>query len=103
MKKNIIIGGLALAMMGGLFAFSTSQSSITGKVSPADGVESVWAISGTDSVKSGLNAGSFTLSVKSGTYKVIIDAKDPYKDVLLDNIAVKDDQPADIGEIVLQK
>jgi hypothetical protein len=34
---------------------------------------------------------------------VIVDAKDPYKDVTLENLEVKQDQPLDVGEIVLQK
>ena len=103
MKKTKTIGGIALIAIAGLFAFTTTQSSITGKVSPANAAEAVWAIGGTDSVKTTVTSGVFTLSVKAGTYKVLIDARDPYNDVLLDNIVVKDDAPADVGEIVLQQ
>lgn len=104
MKKRMLSCGIVAASVAGLFAFTAiTQSSITGKVSPADGAEAVWAISGTDSTKAGINAGAFTLEVKPGTYKVIVDAKDPYKDVSLENLEVKDGQPLDVGEIVLQK
>jgi hypothetical protein len=34
---------------------------------------------------------------------VIVDAKDPYKDVTLENLEVKQDQALDVGEIVLQQ
>ena len=104
MKKRMLTCGIVIASVAGLFAFTTTtQSSITGKVTPADGAETVWAVSATDSTKSAITAGAFALQVKPGTYKVIVDAKDPYKDVTLENVEVKQDQPLDVGEIVLQK
>ena len=102
MKKKLLSVGIIAASVAGLFAFSTTQSAITGKVTPADGAQSVWAVSTTDSAKGTITSGAFSLQVKPGTYKVIIDATDPYKDVTLDNIEVKD-QPVDVGEITLQK
>ncbi len=104
MKKGILSSAILTVSLAGIFAFSqTKSAAIVGKISPADGAESVWAISATDSVRAALAAGSFSLPVKNGIYKVIVDAKEPYKDVLLDNIEVKQDQPVDVGEIVLQK
>lgn len=103
MKKKIVSCGIVAASFALLFAFAVPQTSITGKVTPADGANMVWAVSGTDSAKAAVNAGAFSLQVKPGTYKVVVDAKDPYKDVLLENIEVKQDQPVDVGEIVLQK
>ena len=104
MKKSMLTCGIVAAAFAGLFAFTTmTQSSITGKVTPADGAETVWAISGTDSTKGVISSGAFTLEVKPGTYKLIVDAKDPYKDVTLENLEVKQGQPIDVGEIVLQK
>ena len=79
------------------------QSSITGKVSPADGAEKIWAISATDSIRFGLASGIFSAQVKAGIYKLIVDAKTPYKDVLLDNLDVKENQVFDVGEIILQQ
>lgn len=79
------------------------QSSITGKVSPQDGAETIWAISATDSVRFALASGNFSAQVKPGTYKLIVDAKTPYKDVLLDNLDIKDNQVLDVGEIILQQ
>ena len=104
MKNNILSCGLIAVSLTTLFAFSQPQSAaIVGKISPADGALSVWAISGTDSIRGAIAAGSFSLPVKNGIYKVIVDARDPYKDVLLDNVEVKLDKPVDVGEIVLQK
>lgn len=104
MKKHMLTGGIALTAIAALFSFSTiTQTGITGKVSPADGAASVWAVSGTDTVKGVISAGAFSLAVKAGTYKVIIDAKEPYKDVQLESVVVKDGQPSDVGEIALQQ
>lgn len=104
MKKRMLTCGIIAASVAGLFAFtSATQTSITGKIVPGDGAETVWAISATDSTKGTLSSGTFTLDVKPGTYKVIVDAKDPYKDVTLENLEVKQDQPLNVGEIVLQK
>jgi hypothetical protein len=104
MKKCMLTCGIIAASVTGLFAFTTAtQTSITGKVVPGDGAETVWAVSATDSTKGTISSGTFTLDVKPGTYKVIVDAKEPYKDVTLENLEVKQDQPLNVGEIVLQK
>ncbi len=104
MKKNMQRFGIVAAFFAGLVSFTTTtQTSITGKVAPAEGAETVWAISGPDSTKGMISSGAFALAVKPGVYKVIVDAKDPYKDVILENLEVKQDQPLDLGEIVLQK
>jgi len=102
MKKSVLLCGILAASVAGLFAFTTSQTGISGKVTPQDGAETVWAI-GTDSTKGMINSGNFSIQVKPGSYKVIVDAKDPYKDVTLENLEVRDGQPLDVGEIVLQK
>ena len=78
-------------------------SSITGKVSPAEGAELIWAISATDSIKFTVTSGNFSAQVKPGTFKLIVDAKAPYKDVLLDNLEIKENQVLDVGEIILQQ
>ena len=102
MKKNILTCGIVAASIVGLFAFTSAQTGISGKVTPQDGAESVWAI-GTDSTKGIISSGNFSIQVKPGTYKIYIDAKDPFKDVSLENLEVRDGQPLDVGEIVLQK
>lgn len=104
MKKSMLTCGIIATAVAGLFAFkSVTQTAITGKVVPGDGAETVWAISATDSTKGTITSGNFALDVKPGIYKIIVDAKDPYKDVTLENLEVKQDQPLNVGEIVLQK
>jgi hypothetical protein len=79
------------------------QASVTGKVSPADAVDAVWVLSATDSVRAGISGGNFSAQVKPGIHKLLVDAKVPYRDVLLDNLDVKDKQVLDVGEIILQQ
>ena len=103
MKKRMLTVGILAASVATLFSFAKMQASITGKVRPGEGAETVWAISAMDSTKATVSSGTFTLNVKPGIYKVVVDAKDPYKDVTLENLEVKQDQPLNVGEIVLQK
>ena len=83
--------------------FNKPRSVITGKVHPAEGAEMVWVFSTKDSLKSGLVNGQFYFDVMPGVYKLVVDAKDPYKDVLLDNLAVKAEETLDVGEIILKQ
>jgi hypothetical protein len=104
--KNIRVGLMATTVLAaGLFAFTTFQSgSIKGKVSPPEGASQVWALSATDTLKAVINQGSFEFqNVSAGTYKVYIDAVQPYKDVVKEGVQVTDGGAADLGEIMLQK
>jgi hypothetical protein len=78
-----------------------AKTSITGKINPAEGVEMVWVISGKDSLKSPTSAGLFTFEVKPGIHLLVVDAKNPYKDVILDQLSVSENEVLDLGEIVL--
>lgn len=78
-------------------------SGIKGMVMPADGANWVWGISGTDTIKAATVRGSFVLPAKSGAWKVIIDANDPYIDAILERVEVKEGQITDVGEIKLQQ
>src|SRR6478672_11740057 len=102
-KKNSSLALIVLA--AGLFAFATLQGgSIKGKIIPADGASQVWAISSTDTLKAAISQGNFEISrAKAGTYKVFIDAIDPYKDVVKDGVQVNDGGTVDLGEIQLTK
>src|SRR5437879_1284534 len=94
-----------IAMAAGILAFATFQGgSIKGKVIPADGASQVWAISNTDTLKAAISQGNFEISkAKAGTYKVYIDAIDPYKDVVKDGVQLNDGGTVDLGEIQLTK
>ena len=43
------------------------------------------------------------VEVRPGMYKLVVDAKQPYKDVMLDNLVVRADETLDVGEIVLKQ
>ncbi len=103
MKRFILICGLIFSLLFAVSAFHKSQTSITGRVTPIDGANVAWAISGKDSATSNIVNGIFSFAVKPGLYKVMVDATEPYKDAVLENISVKDGQTVDVGEIVLQK
>lgn len=89
----------------GLFAFNAVQTgSIKGTISPADGATRVWALSGTDTLKASVEQGAFEITgAKAGTYRLIVEAKPPYKNAAKDGVTVADGQPTDVGEIKLEQ
>jgi len=88
-----------------LFAFSGLRTgTIKGTVNPADGASNAWAVSSTDTLKASITEGTFTISdVPAGTYRVIIEAKPPYKNAAKDGVTVTDGQATDVGEIKLEQ
>jgi hypothetical protein len=85
-----------------LHAFKAGQKSgISGRITPADGGQRVWAIQGSDSLSLIPTGGSFLIEAKPGLYKILVDAKEPYKDVLMENIEVTNGKTTDVGEIKL--
>lgn len=93
---------LAVAVTG-TFAFRTSdEGSISGKITPADGATTAWAIMGTDTLKATVNDGTFSIQqAKAGTYTVLVTAKSPFQDVTIANVSVQDGKATDLGEIKL--
>jgi hypothetical protein len=100
--SKLSVGALAIATAS-LFAFKALvNGTVKGTVSPAEGAARVWVISSTDTLKAAINQGTFEIpDVKPGTYKVIIEAKPPYKNVAKDGVTVTDGQTSDVGEIKL--
>lgn len=77
---------------------------ITGKIMPSAALKDVWALSAQDTVRALVMEGSFTIvNLKPGTYKVIINAVEPYWDVVRGGIVITGAQPVDMGEIRLEK
>ena len=103
-KAKLAFVALSIAAAG-LFAFDNGvnqSGSIKGTVSPAEGASKAWALSSSDTLKADIANGSFEIAnAKAGTYRIIIEAKPPYKNVAKDNVAVTDGQPTDVGEIKL--
>lgn len=78
--------------------------SIKGIVSPANGATKVLAISTTDTAFSTINQGVFELvNIKSGMYKVIIQAVEPYESFIKEGVQVTDGSITDLGQINLKK
>ena len=96
---------VAIVVAAGIFAFSPfKEGSIRGTVTPADGGVRAWAESATDTLKAPIISGSYEITnAKPGTYKIIIEAKPPYRNIAKDGIMVNDGQASDAGEIKLEK
>jgi len=101
-KLSLAALGLAFA---GVFAFKALvNGTVKGTVTPSDGAARAWIISATDTLKAPIDKGAFEIpDVKPGTYKVIIEAKPPYKNVAKDGVTVTDGQTSDVGEIKLSQ
>ena len=104
--KNII---LKLALYGiiitGFIALKPGEgATISGRIIPVDAGETVWALMGKDSVRTGVGMdGNFQLKVRAGVWKLIVMAKQPYKNYQAEKVEVIEDNNTDVGEIKLQK
>ena len=95
---------LAVIIIGSFAFLPFRGGSIRGSVIPADGGLRVWAESATDTLKAPIINGSYEIAdAKPGAYKVIIEARPPYKTVAKDGVMVSDGQTSDAGEITLEK
>jgi hypothetical protein len=96
--------GISIAAAGLLAFTGIDTGTIKGRVTPADGATRAWALSSTDTLRADIQAGTFEISnARPGTYRVIIEAKPPYKNTAKDNVHVADGQPTDVGEIKLSQ
>lgn len=102
MKMTALVLGVATA---GLFAFKgMNTGGIKGTVTPAEGAVQAWAFSSTDTLKAPVTDGVFELvGLKPGEYKLEIEAKSPYKNMVKENISVGEGQTTDVGEIKLEQ
>ncbi len=103
-KVKLTLAALTIAAAG-LFAFSGMRDgSIKGVVTPVDAATRAWALSVNDTLKATIDKGVFEIpGAKPGTYRVIIEAKPPFKNAAKDGVTVADGQTTDIGEIRLQQ
>ena len=104
-KVKMALVALSIATAG-LFAFNSDPmaGSIRGTISPADGASRVWAISTSDTASGNIQNGAFEIvTAKEGVYKVIVEAKPPYRNAAKDNVTVVNGQSTDVGQINLEK
>lgn len=103
MKKTFATLVAIIIAVAGLHAFRAMQPSmIRGTVYPVYGVSEVYAIHGTDSTRIKPGNGTFTFTIKPGSWKLFINAREPLKDVVLD-VVVKEGQTNNLGQINLQR
>lgn len=95
---------LALASVA-LFSFKpNTAATLKGKIAPGESVVTIWAIAGTDSLKTTATDGEFSFAeVKAGTYKVVAEAKAPYKNLEKEGVEVKEGETTDLGTLMLQQ
>jgi hypothetical protein len=103
--SKFLSGSLAGLTAAGLFAFNVfTAGSIKGTIMPADGASRAWALSPTDTLRASIINGAYEIKVnKPGAYRVIIEAKPPYKNAAKDSVMVLDGQTAEVGEIKLEQ
>jgi hypothetical protein len=106
MFRNFFAVIVAYVLIG-TWAFSgkgkDARTMVSGRISPADGVETVTVISGKDTLRPPLSAGAFSVEVRPGVCQLMVDAKSPYRDVWLDQLMVAEDEVLDLGEITLKQ
>ena len=79
------------------------SASIKGVVVQDEKIKSIWAVQGADSTLINTEEdGRFNVSVKPGTWKIIIQAKENYRNTILNNIEAIEGKNIDLGEINLQ-
>ena len=105
MKKTILSMCVAgMAVIGFSSMREVAPPTISGKVTPAEGAEAVLAIKDADTVRTTVGTdGAFQLEVKPGTWKLVVSAKEPYKNAEVSSLEATDDKNTDAGEIKLDK
>ncbi|HEX4373971.1 MAG TPA: carboxypeptidase regulatory-like domain-containing protein [Puia sp.] len=105
MKASAIKIVALVVIAASLFAFRNLQTgSIKGIVSPSNGAVRAWAETMSDTLKADVVNGSYEIiNVKPGTYRVIIEAKPPFRNAAKENVIVIDGHATDAGEIKLEK
>jgi hypothetical protein len=103
-KSKFIVGAMAGIIVATLFAFKViTAGSIKGTISPADAGNRAWALSPTDTLRASITNGAYEIKdAKPGAYRVIIEARPPYKNAAKDSVIVMDGQASEVGEIKLE-
>ncbi|MCX2431845.1 MULTISPECIES: carboxypeptidase-like regulatory domain-containing protein [unclassified Pedobacter] len=104
--KKLSVFCVALILSSILFVAFTfvKLGGIVGRVSHADAVSGISLIAGQDTMTVTVNQGSFSFTnLKEGVYTLVIKANAPYKDAIIENVAVKDSATTDLGEVVLKQ
>ena len=103
-KVGVFLAALVISTIF-FVAFSYIKvGGIAGRVTPIDAIAEVSLVAGTDTLKAQVSQGAFTFTnLKEGVYTIWIKANAPYKDTLIEKVAVKDSATTDLGEVKLQQ
>ena len=111
LKRAIILTAILNCLMTTIFgviiavvlisSFANDRSGIQGTIDPPEGAKRIWAVSGKDTVSIIPAPGSFIMDVKPGSWKLVVEAVLPYKNVERESILVVDGQITDVGLIKL--
>src|SRR5688572_17295806 len=102
MKRTLATFIAVITMVVALHAFRVmKQSGITGKLTPAHRAGLVWAIGNGDTLKARHEDGSFSFTVKPGTWKLVVKGAASFHDVVVYTTA-EEGKTVDLGEIALQ-
>lgn len=102
MKRLLLILCGAFVIISAFISPTEYKSGIHGIIDQPQGAKKIWAISGADSISTLAVAGSFSLEVKPGNWKLVVEAVPPYKNVVIEGIVVQAEQSTDIGIIKLK-
>lgn len=104
-KYKMMLGFLVVLSASGLLAFNVfTTGSIKGVVIPADAATRAWALSSTDTLRATITQGAYEIKdARPGSYRLIIEAKPPFKNAAKDSVTVTDGQATEVGEIRLSQ
>lgn len=104
MRGSLLTFFVTIVSIAGLHAFRAFQdTTVTGHITPAEAVAEVMAVNEKDTVKGPVSQGAFALKVKPGAWKIIVTARAPFKNAVLERVQVKEGQTTDIGTIKLEQ
>ncbi len=99
MKKLAII--FSVVMISAFSSPGPLKPGIYGTIEPPDAANRVWAISSSDSVSGVIVNGKFNVDVKPGNWTLVVEALKPFKNAVVSNILVLENQSTDAGVIKL--
>ena len=100
--KNSIAIIFSFLIISAFYSFTSHyRSGIQGIIDPPEGAKRIWAVSGKDTVSIIPPPGSFIMDVKPGSWKLVVEAVLPYKNVERESILVIEGEITDVGLIKL--
>ena len=98
----LLVAGLAILLCSAFRVYWNSP--VKGSVIPSNAGVRAWVISKTDTLNSPVIQGNFMITnVKPGTYILMVEARQPYKDSFKQDVLVVDGQPTDVGIIQMNQ